>query len=134
MLQGDIHAYYEYLKRVIPNQIQYRYPTGIGNKEGILMAETIYDDNKLKALYEKVIEAPNKDSPPKRGLIRCPACGEEILMIPTLRVMSEAIENHVQWHKQQLMNDPIQAQKTAIFVRLDLLGQVLQQACQIQVS
>jgi hypothetical protein len=98
------------------------------------MAEIIYDNNKLKMLYEKVIEAPNKDCPPKRGFIKCPECGEEILMIPTLRVMSDAIENHVQWHKQNLMNDPIKAHKTAIMVRLDLLGQVLQQACQIQVS
>ena len=98
------------------------------------MTEGIYDDSKLKMLYEKVIEAPNKDSPAKKGFIKCPSCGEEILMIPTLRVMSEAIENHVQWHKQQLLNDPIQAQKTAITVRLDLLGQVLRQACSIQIS
>jgi hypothetical protein len=98
------------------------------------MAEIIYDDNKLKVLYEKVIEAPNKDCPPKKSFIKCPECGEEILMIPTLRVMSEAIENHVQWHKHSLMNDPIKAHKIAIMVRLDLLGQVLQQACQIQVS
>jgi hypothetical protein len=103
-------------------------------KDGTQMIEPIYDDNKIKLLYEKVIEAPNKDSPSKKGFIKCPICGEEILMIPTLRVMGEAIENHVHKHKQELINDPIKAHKTAIIVRLDLLGQVLQQACQIHVS
>lgn len=97
------------------------------------MTEVIYDDSKLKSIFEKVIEEPNRNTM-KKGLIACPECGEEILMIPTLRVMKEAIENHVHKHKEELKADPIKSHQIAIFVRLALMEQVLQQACNIQVS
>jgi hypothetical protein len=32
--------------------------------------------------------------------IRCPDCGEEILMVPVLSEMIEAIENHISTHKE----------------------------------
>lgn len=96
------------------------------------MTQIIYDDDKLRAIYQKVIELPNKNVA-KKGFIRCPECGEEILMIPTLRVMHEAIENHVHFHKEQLKADPIKQHQTAIFIRLSLMGQVLQYACRIQI-
>ena len=97
------------------------------------MTQAIYDEEKLRAIYKKVIEEPNKNVA-KKGFIRCPECGEEILIIPTLRVMHEAIENHVCKHKEQLKREPIKEHQTAIFVRLSLMEQVLQYACKPQVS
>jgi hypothetical protein len=97
------------------------------------MTQVIYDDNKLKTIYEKVIEEPNKNAS-KKGFIKCPDCGEEILMIPTLRVMNEAIENHVHKHKEQLKETPIKEYQTVIFIRLALMGQVLQKSCRFQAS
>ncbi len=92
-----------------------------------------FDDEELKRIYLRVIEEPNKECS-NRGLIKCPECGEEILMVPTLRVMHSAIENHVHVHKEQLKTDPIKEHKTAISIRLDLMSQVLQQACRLQLS
>ncbi len=97
------------------------------------MTEIIYDESKLKEMYEKVVEVPNKGLP-KKGFVICPECGEDILMIPTLRMMSEAIENHIQKHKEHLKNDPIRMHQTAIFVRLSLMTQVLEQSCKPQIS
>ena len=97
------------------------------------MTQVVYDDNTLRTIYEKVIEAPNKNNLEKE-CIKCPECGKEILMIPTLRVMNQAIETHVNEHKKLLKENPIMECQTAIFVRLSLMGQVLQQACNHQVS
>jgi hypothetical protein len=97
------------------------------------MTEMIYDDDKLRAIYQKVIETPNKNAP-KKGFIRCHECGEEILIIPTLKVMSEAIENHVRKHKEQLKGNPIREHQVAILVRLSLMTQVLQRSCKLQIS
>ena len=95
--------------------------------------ESTFDDEDLKQIYLRVIEEPNKDCS-RRGFIKCPECGEEILMIPTLRVMHSAIEKHVHVHKEQLKNNPIKEHQTAISIRLDLMSQVLQQACRLQLS
>jgi hypothetical protein len=82
----------------------------------------------LKELYQKVVTQPNNGYL-KKGYIRCPECGEEILMLPALRKMSEAIENHVKIHKEQLNTTPsLMQQQTAMHIRLDLAQQVLQQA------
>jgi hypothetical protein len=82
---------------------------------------------RLKELYLKVVSEPN-GACLKKGFIKCPECGEEILMIPTLRKMSEAIEVHVKIHKDLLNTNPFLKQQTAMHVRLDLAQQVLQQA------
>lgn len=87
-----------------------------------------YNEETLRAIYQRVIEEPNK-TVTKKGFIKCPECGEEILMIPTLRVMHEAIENHIHMHKEQLKSDPIKEHQIAITIRLSLTGQVLQYAC-----
>jgi hypothetical protein len=82
----------------------------------------------LKELYQKVVTQPNNGYL-KKGYIRCPECGEEILMLPALRKMSEAIENHVKIHKDQPTASPsLLQQQTAMHIRLDLAQQVLQQA------
>jgi hypothetical protein len=90
------------------------------------------DDDKLRSIYHKTVEQPNK-SVAKKGFIRCPECGEEILMIPTLRIMNVAIENHVLIHKEQLKANPITQHQTAIFIRLSLMDQVLKYTYRTQV-
>jgi hypothetical protein len=89
------------------------------------MTEVLRDEAKLKEIYEKVIAIPNKNSAHK-GFIICPDCGEEILLIPTLRVMNDAIENHIRKHKELLKDNPIKLHQTAILVRLSFMTQVLQ--------
>jgi hypothetical protein len=87
----------------------------------------IYEDEVLRQMYEKVVEEPNRDYV-RRGFIKCPECCEEILMVPTLRKMNEAIENHVRIHKELLKANPILEHQKAIHIRLVLAEQVLQQA------
>jgi hypothetical protein len=91
------------------------------------------DNQRITDLYAKAVEEPNKNSP-KRGFVKCPECGEEILMVPTLRVMNQAIETHVQIHKEQLKENPIKEHSKAIRIRLTLMGQVLKQAGRLQAS
>ena len=84
-------------------------------------------ENNLEEMYLKVVTGPN-DNHLRRGFIKCPECGDEILMIPTLRQMNQAIENHVKVHKEILSDRPFQKQQTAMQIRLDLAHQVLEQA------
>jgi hypothetical protein len=65
---------------------------------------------------------------PLKKCIRCPECGEEILMVPTLGEMIEVIENHVELHKKHPKKDvPFSHIKTPT-IRIDLTQQVLVQA------
>ena len=59
-------------------------------------------------------------------MIRC-SCGVEILMVPNVKRMSEAIEAHVEQHKQKV-KDPAQAATEAERVRDELIAQVLDKA------
>jgi len=97
------------------------------------METSVYNEEKLRTLYLKVVEEPRRAAA-TRNLIICPECGAKILMIPTLRVMNEAIENHIQIHKEQLKDDPIRAHQKAISIRIALMGQVLQKSCKPKVS
>jgi len=63
----------------------------------------------------------------KKGLIRCPECGEEILITPTLRQMNEAIENHIQVHKDEIEANLLLKYTKPINIRLALANQILQQ-------
>lgn len=66
----------------------------------------------------------------KMKCIRCPECGEEILLVPTLGKMIEAIENHIGTHrKQRPSRTEITLEPTNI--RTDLTEQVLEQASKL---
>ncbi len=94
------------------------------------MAETLIKETlqtNIEEMYQKVVTEPN-DTYQKRGYIKCPQCGDHILMIPTLNAMSIAIEHHVKIHKELLKNQPLQMHRTAIQVRLNLAHQVLEKA------
>ncbi len=91
------------------------------------LTEEKFNNEKLFEMYTKVISEANQCHH-KKGFIKCSKCGEEILMIPTLRKMNEAIENHVKIHKASLEENVFLKQNTAMHVRLDLVHQVLQEA------
>lgn len=88
------------------------------------------DDEKLSQMYAKVVVEPNQ-SYLKKEFIKCPECGEEILMIRSLKMMNEAIENHVDIHKKSPKDNSIIMQCKSINMRLDLAQQVLQQASKL---
>jgi hypothetical protein len=81
----------------------------------------------------KTEEKINNPHPKKSKMkcIQCPECGEEILMVPTLKKMIEAIENHVSTHKKQ---PSIETDVTTLkpgLIRIDLTEQVLEQASEM---
>jgi hypothetical protein len=102
-----------------------------GIVEGAKNFELGFNDEKLEEIYLRAVGEPNLNAV-HEGFVRCPECCEEILMIPTLRVMGEAIENHVCKHREALKADPVRAHRTAISVRLALVGQVLDQSTKTQ--
>ena len=85
--------------------------------------ETNTDDMELK---ERIPSVGNQLS--RMRCIRCAECSAEILMVPTLGKMVEAIENHVNFHRKQPSADMLVARLRKDFVRANLTEQVLQQA------
>ena len=63
--------------------------------------------------------------------IRCPDCGEEIMMVPVLAQMIEAIETHISTHRDQPRTEIVHPQIKAPNLREDLTEQVLQRAADI---
>ena len=59
-------------------------------------------------------------------LIRC-ECGTEILMMPNVKAMSDAIEIHIESHIKK-EKDPAKAAADAERIRDDLITQVLKKA------
>lgn len=101
-------------------------------EEDKMIEKITNDTEKLQQIYERVVEAANKELP-RKGLIKCPDCSEEILVIPSLKLMSKAIQNHIQGHREQLKSEPIKEYQTAIRIRLSLMEQIMQQACRLQI-
>ena len=58
--------------------------------------------------------------------IKC-SCGAKILLVPNVKLMSEAIEAHVEEHKQKI-KDPKEAEVEAENIRTDLIIKVLNKA------
>lgn len=97
--------------------------------EKTVLVQIICEENneKLEQMYLKVVSEPNHDCL-KKGTIKCPECSQEILMIPSLKAMNKAIENHVKLHKELLKNSPLTMHSKSINIRLDLAQQVLLQS------
>jgi predicted RNA-binding Zn-ribbon protein involved in translation (DUF1610 family) len=81
------------------------------------------NDDRIRQMYAKVV-APNCGQI-KKGFIKCPECGEEILITPTLRKMNEAIENHVLLHKEERESNLLEKYTIPINIRLALAKQIL---------
>jgi hypothetical protein len=85
---------------------------------------SVDDDVELRQMYEKVVGL--NCSPDKKSFIKCPECGQEILITSTLSEMNEAIEIHVQLHKVRLESNLILKYSKPINIRLALAKQILQ--------
>jgi hypothetical protein len=92
----------------------------VKDKEGF-----VEHDKKLRAIYEKVIDS---GSEVKKGFIKCPECGEEILITAALNKMNEAIENHVDLHKAIPESNLLLKYTKPINIRLALARQILQKS------
>ena len=89
--------------------------------------ERFCNTKSLRQMYLKVVKEPNRCCP-RKGFIKCPECGEWILMIPTLSKMNEAIENHVEIHKEPPNDNHFFKSNSVFHIRLSLAQQVLQEA------
>ena len=77
---------------------------------------------------------PQESIPEKARCIRCPDCGEEIMMVPVLAQMIEAIENHIGSHKEhpdRLKRDLAIPHPGEPQIEENLAEQVLQRAAEI---
>ena len=74
------------------------------------------------------IRIPKKKSVGEDGLsaVKC-LCGAVILLVPNVKMMSKAIEEHVAKH-QQKVKDPKEAQAEAERIRDDLISKILEKA------
>lgn len=64
--------------------------------------------------------------------IRCPECGEEIMMVPTLTEMIEAIENHISNHRENPLGERVTGHIKAPCIRENLTEQVLIKAAELR--
>jgi hypothetical protein len=71
----------------------------------------------------------NQQSPKK--YIRCPECGEAILMVPSLDEMIASIDDHLTSHRKQPHNDLTVAHLKKPALQLDLAQQALLKASDI---
>jgi len=62
--------------------------------------------------------------------IRCSFCGEEILLVPNVKLMSEAIEAHAIEHARKIC-DPKEGEAEAGRVLDSLIAKVLERASKI---
>ena len=64
--------------------------------------------------------------------IRCPECGEEIMMVPTLTEMIGAIESHISNHREHPLGERTTGQIKAPCIRENLTEQVLIRAAELR--
>ncbi len=95
-------------------------------KEKAITAKSDKEDcEKPSQMYANAV-VPNH-SHAKKGFIKCPECGEEILITPVLGKMNEAIEDHILLHKEKLESNLLLKYAKPINIRLALANQVLHQ-------
>ena len=89
------------------------------------MTNAVFEEDleKLKHMYAKVIGSNHIYV--KKGFIKCPECGEEILITPPLKKMNQTIENHIQFHKKKLESKLLLKCAKPIYIRLALVRQML---------
>jgi hypothetical protein len=81
---------------------------------------------------ESIKEISNHPSSMK--FIRCPECGEAMLMVSTLGQMIEVIENHLISHRKHPNNEGTLVHIKTPTIRMDLTHQVLIQASDDELS
>ncbi len=90
------------------------------------VAQLIQQKNEVKKLP---IRIANKKTTlnDKAPVIKCSSCGAEIMVVPNVKLMSEAIEAHVAKHKLKVKN-PVKAEAEADQIRDDLIAQIFDAA------
>ena len=88
----------------------------------ITMKINIEYDKEAKECINRIVKLS------RMKCIRCPQCGAEILMVPTLAKMVEAIENHISLHRKQTTSYASVASPNTPSIRAGLTEQVIQQA------
>ena len=86
-------------------------------------------NNKCSEQSQEISNTSNQQTSKK--YIRCPECGEAILMVPTLGEMIASIENHIVSHKKTLHDDMEVPHLKKPDIQLDLAQQVLLQASNV---
>ena len=114
-----IRAYYEYLNSQFEQEVELRCPC----------MEINHKCNEQSK--ESINEKSNHQTPQK--YVRCPECGEAILMVPTLNEMITSIENHITSHRKHPHEDLTLAHLKKPVIQLDLAQQVLLQASDITI-
>jgi hypothetical protein len=103
----------------------------------------IYADLEINLYKNGALDSWNKmpgknvlsDNRKKKGngeglpLIEC-FCGAKILLVPNVKLMSEAIETHVQEHIKNLKAPKKDVEAEAERIRDDLIAKVLSKACE----
>ncbi len=111
---SNIRAYYEYLNSQFEQVVKLRC---------LCMAVNNKCNEQSK---ERINETNNQQSSKK--YIKCPECGEAILLVPTLGQMIASIENHIVSHRKHPHDDLTLAHLKKPDIQLDLAQQVLLQA------
>ena len=114
IMGSNIRAYYEYLNSQLEQVVKLRC---------LCMAVNNKCNEKSK---ERINETNNHQSPQK--YIKCPECGEAILMVPALGDMIASIENHIVSHKKHPHDDLTLTHLKKPDIQLDLAQQVLLRA------
>jgi hypothetical protein len=78
-----------------------------------------------KTLEEMFCRVTGQSPLGKRGTIKCPECGKEMPIALPFKLMNQAIEDHVQFHKNQPQSIVLVYSKS-MNVRLSLAHQILQ--------
>jgi len=87
------------------------------------MVSELFIENRSLPTISKSTKKTDNDG---LSAIKC-LCGEIILLVPNVEVMSKAIETHVAKHMQEV-KDPKEAEAIAEHIRDDLIIQVLEKA------
>lgn len=82
-----------------------------------------------KGVKDLSVKSTRKKTPihSKLHLIKCGRCGAEIMLVRDVKLMSDAIEAHVEMHKSK-MRSSSDAEAEAEQIRDDLIRQVLDMA------
>jgi hypothetical protein len=73
------------------------------------------------------IASKKSSSANKLPSIKCSSCGAEIVLVQNVKLVSEAVEAHVESHRSKIKN-PIRSEAEAERIRDDLITQVFKTA------
>jgi hypothetical protein len=94
--------------------------------EPLYCGEATRTDHEVKKLPTDLTGKENSVNA-KLSFIKCGSCGAETAVVPNVKLMSEAIEAHVEQHRSKLRNS-FKAEAEAEQIRDELITQVFEAA------